>query len=134
MNRERDQASASEKRNSTASSVFSIAWRRARIRADAVSAACRSPSVPGRENNASIFRSLAMSYCSSSRTVSPSIPMENCSPVNGLVMSGIQRRSGSRHPPLVDSFKEGGDLVLKASQDIEMESRCRVITRPNVWS
>ena len=31
--------------------------RRARIRADAVFAAWRSPSVPGRENNASIFRS-----------------------------------------------------------------------------
>lgn len=65
--RHRDHASARENRNSMTGSVLSMARSLARILADAVSAAWRSPSVPGRENRASIFLSLAMSCCSSSR-------------------------------------------------------------------
>ncbi len=69
MKRDRDHASVSANRNSSAGSMSSRAASRARIRFEALSAARRSPSVAGRANSASIFRSLAMSCGSSSNTV-----------------------------------------------------------------
>ena len=99
-----------EKRHSTTGSACSKARRRSRIRSNAVSAAPRSPSVPGRANSASILRSFAISSCSycSRIQVSPRIQ----------VPSDVGRCSG----PLPRSFAQ-------ASPSATTSSRSRVARR-----